>query len=112
MALAVIVVALQQASMALFVVGAVVGGVAVGAAFIGSLATANRLSPPDIRGQVVSTYFTFAYVGLTIPVIAVGFAAEHIGFLGGVRLLGRAAVLCVFTLVLAGRATTAASPAR
>jgi MFS family permease len=107
-ALALVVAALQQASLPLFVVATIVGGIAVGAAFIGSLATANRLAPADIRGQVVSTYFTFAYVGLTIPVIAVGFAADRIGFLGAVLAcsVGLAAV-CVFALVLAGRARPA-----
>jgi len=72
--LALIVGALSQASMLLFLIGTVVGGVAVGAVFIGSLSTANRLAPAEIRGRVVSTYFVFAYVGLTIPVIGVGIA--------------------------------------
>ena len=56
-ALALIVAALSQAAMALFLTGTVVGGVAVGAVFLGSLATANRLAPPGRRGQVVSAYF-------------------------------------------------------
>ena len=78
-ALALIVAGLSEASMALFLVGTVIGGVAVGAAFIGSLSTANRLAPVQMRGRVVSTYFLFAYVGLTIPVIGVGIASEHVG---------------------------------
>ncbi len=78
-ALALIVAGLSEASMALFLVGTVIGGVAVGAAFIGSLSTANRLAPVQTRGRVVSTYFVFAYVGLAIPVIAVGIASEHVG---------------------------------
>ena len=65
--------------MALFLVGTVVCGVGVGAVFVGSLSTANRLAPPEIRGRVVSTYFVFCYVGLTIPVIGVGIAAESYG---------------------------------
>lgn len=78
-ALALIVTGLAEASMALFLAGTVIGGVAVGAAFIGSLSTANRLAPVQMRGRVVSTYFVFAYVGLTIPVIGVGIASEHVG---------------------------------
>lgn len=102
-ALALIVGALQQESLALFVVGTVVAGVAVGATFIGSLSTANRLAPPEVRGQVVSTYFLFAYVGLTIPVITVGFAAEHIDYLGAVSVCSAGlAALCALTLVLTG----------
>jgi MFS family permease len=78
-ALALIVAGLSEASMTLFLAGAVIGGVAVGAAFIGSLSTANRLAPAQMRGRVVSTYFVFAYVGLATPVIGVGIAAEHVG---------------------------------
>ena len=78
-ALALIVAGLSQASFPLFLVGTGVGGVAVGCLFLGSLATANRLAPAATRSQVVSTYFLFAYIGLTIPVIAVGVASQHIG---------------------------------
>ena len=78
-ALALIAAALSQASMALFLAGTVVGGVAVGAIFLGSLATANRLAPPERRGQAISTYFVLCYCGLIIPVIGVGVASEFIG---------------------------------
>ena len=71
-ALALIVAALAEAGMALFLTGTVVGGVAVGAVFLGSLATANRLAPPGQRAQTVSTFFVFCYAGLTIPVVGVG----------------------------------------
>lgn len=56
-----------------------VGGVGVGGVFLGSLSTANRLSPPAERGRVVSTFFVFCYIGQTIPVIGVGIAAPHVG---------------------------------
>ncbi len=78
-ALALIVAGLSAASMPLFLVGTVVSGVAVGAVFMGSLATANRVAPAETRGQVISTFFVFAYVGLTVPVIAVGFGSQAFG---------------------------------
>jgi MFS family permease len=78
-ALAIIVAGLSQASLPVFLIGTIAGGVAVGAVFIGSLSTANRLAPAEIRGRVVSTYFVFAYVGLTIPVIGVGVASQYEG---------------------------------
>jgi len=78
-ALALIVAGLSQASMALFLAGDIAGGIAVGAVVIGSLSTANRLAPPQLRGRVVSTYFVFCYVGLTIPVIGVGIASGYEG---------------------------------
>jgi len=81
-ALALIVAALSQAALALFLAGTVVGGVAVGAVFLGSLATANRLAPPGRRGQVVSAYFVLCYCGLIIPVVGVGVASGFIGTSG------------------------------
>jgi MFS family permease len=78
-ALALIVAGLSDASMPVFLAGTVVSGVASGAVFMGSLAAANRLAPAETRGQVISTYFVFAYVGLTVPVIAVGFGAQAFG---------------------------------
>jgi MFS family permease len=92
-ALALIVAGLSQASMVLFLIGTIVGGVAVGAIFIGSLSTANRLAPAENRGRVVSTYFVFAYVGLTIPVIAVGIAAQNVGDF-------RAVLVCAIALAV------------
>jgi MFS family permease len=78
-ALALIVAALSQAGMALFLAGTVVGGVAVGAVFLGSLATANRLAPPGQRAQVISAFFVACYAGLIIPVVGVGVASGFIG---------------------------------
>ena len=78
-ALTLIVAALAAASMALFLAGTVVGGAAVGAVFLGSLATANRLAPPGRRGQTVSTFFVLCYAGLIIPVVSVGVATLFTG---------------------------------
>jgi MFS family permease len=100
-ALALIVAALSQASMALFLIGTIVGGVAAGAVFIGSLSTANRLAPAGIRGRVVSTYFVFAYVGLTIPVIGVGVASQYEGDF-------RAVLVCAIVLAALGTGSMAA----
>jgi MFS family permease len=77
--LALIVAGLSASSLAVFLAGTVVGGIAVGALFIGSMSTANRLAPADSRAQVVSTYFVFAYTGLIIPVVGVGTAADYVG---------------------------------
>jgi MFS family permease len=98
-ALALIVAALSQASMALLLTGTVVGGVAVGAVFLGSLATANRLAPPGQRGQVISAYFVACYTGLIIPVVAVGVATEFISDFAAVLALSiLLAGLCLFSL--------------
>ena len=98
-ALALIVAALSQADMALFLAGTVVGGMAVGAVFLGSLATANRLAPPGQRSQVISAYFVACYTGLIIPVVGVGVATEFISDFAAVLALSiLLAVLCLFSL--------------
>ena len=112
-ALALIVAALSEASMALFLAGTIVGGVAVGAVFIGSLSTANRLAPVEVRGRVVSTYFVFAYVGLTIPVIGVGIASEYVGDFRAVLVCSIVlAVLCVVSMAGIRRAAAGKTATR
>ena len=95
-ALALIVAGLSAASMPLFLASTVVSGVSVGAVFMGSLATANRVAPAETRGQVISAFFVFAYVGLTVPVIAVGFGSQAFGDFRAI--LGCAIVLAAIAL--------------
>ena len=98
-ALALILAALAQAGMALFLAGTVVGGVAVGAIFLGSLATANRLAPPERRGHVVSTFFVACYAGLIIPVVGVGVLSAFTGTFPAVLAFSLLlAALCLFSL--------------
>jgi predicted MFS family arabinose efflux permease len=104
-ALALIADALAQGSLAVFLAGTVVGGVAVGAVFLGSLATANRLAPPGQRAQVVSTFFAACYCGLIIPVVGVGIASVFIGDFAAVLALSiLLAVLCLFSFASIRRA--------
>jgi MFS family permease len=104
-ALALIVAALDEASMALLLAGTVVGGVAVGSVFLGSLATANRLAPPGQRGQVISAYFVACYTGLIIPVVGVGVASEFISDFAAVLALSVVlAGLCLLSLARISRA--------
>jgi MFS family permease len=104
-ALALIVAALSQASMAVFLAGTVVAGVAVGAVFLGSLATANRLAPPGRRGQAISTFFVLCYAGLIVPVVGVGVASGFIGDFAAVLAFSiLLAVLSLFSLASIRRA--------
>jgi MFS family permease len=99
-ALALIVAALAQAAMALFLAGTVAGGVAVGAIFLGSLATANRLAPPERRGQAISAFFVVCYAGLIIPVVGVGVLSGFTGTFTAVLAFSvLLAALCLFSMV-------------
>ena len=106
--LALIVAGLSQASLGLFLTGTGVGGVAVGCVFLGSLSATNRLAPADRRAQVVSSYFVLCYLGLAVPVIAVGISAEHVGIFRSVLVCSIAlAVLSVISFVTFRRAGVA-----
>ena len=52
--LAFVIAGMSAASLGLFLAGTVVGGLAVGALFIGSLSTANGLAPAEGHAQVLS----------------------------------------------------------
>jgi MFS family permease len=94
-----IVAALAESAMALFLAGTVVGGVAVGAIFMGSLATANRLAPADRRSHSLSAFFMACYAGLIIPVVGVGVLAEFTGtFPAVLTFSGLLAGLSVFSI--------------
>jgi MFS family permease len=112
--LALIVAGLSQASLGLFLTGTGVGGVAVGCVFLGSLSAANRLAPAERRAQVVSSYFVLCYVGLTVPVIAVGISSEHVGIFRSVPVcsiaLAALSVISFATFRRAGVAGQAESP--
>jgi MFS family permease len=98
-ALALIVAALAQSGMALFLAGTVVGGVAVGAIFLGSLATANRLAPAERRGHAISAFFVACYAGLIIPVVGVGVLSGFTGTFPAVLAFSIVlAVLCLFAI--------------
>jgi MFS family permease len=98
-ALALIVAALSEADMALLLAGTVVGGAAVGAVFLGSMATANRLAPPAERGRAISAFFVACYAGLIVPVVGVGVATEFISdFVAVLALSILLAALCLFSL--------------
>jgi MFS family permease len=70
--LALITAALPETSLPLFVIGAVVGGAGVGFAFRAAVVSVATRSPDERRGEVLSTFFFIAYVGITVPVVCAG----------------------------------------
>ena len=68
-----------NASLVLFLLGAVVSGLGQGLSFRAGLAAVNANSPPDRRGEVASTFFVVLYVAISLPVIGVGAAAQGFG---------------------------------
>ena len=65
-------------NLALFVIGGVVVGAGGGLVFKGALVTAASTAPAGSRAEVLAGFFLGAYVGLSIPVIALGVATTYI----------------------------------
>lgn len=64
--------ALPADSLALFVGGGAVGGAGVGVAFRAAVVSIASPAPDARRGEVLSTFFVIAYIGITVPVIGAG----------------------------------------
>jgi MFS family permease len=76
----------------LFVLGAVVAGAGVGLLFRACLGLVAAMAPSDRRGETLAGLFLLAYLGLIVPVLAVGAA---------LALLPPVPVLAVFAAVVA-----------
>lgn len=59
-------------SMLLLLAAAAAGGIAASLGTRGSLQVVNGIAPSDRRGEMVSSYFLFAFAGNSLPVIGVG----------------------------------------
>ncbi|WP_236794602.1 MFS transporter [Amycolatopsis sp. GM8] len=90
----------QVPSLALFLVGGVLAGGGAGAAFKGSVSIVLSLAPPEGRGEALAGLFLAAYVGLAIPVVALGLATQLVSL--RVALAGFA-VLLLAILAVVGR---------
>jgi sugar phosphate permease len=82
--LALIVVALFQESVPLFVVGTLISGLGHGLAFLGSQQLVDWVAPESSRGAVFSAFYVFIYLGAALPALGVGFGADIVGFLAAV----------------------------
>jgi len=65
-------------NLALFVVGGVVVGAGGGLVFKGALVTAASTAPVGSRAEVLAGFFLGAYIGLSIPVIALGVVTTYV----------------------------------
>ncbi len=74
--LAVITAAFWLASLALLLAGGIVAGSGAGAAFKGSVSTVLGIARPQARGEALAGLFLAGYVGLAVPVVALGLATS------------------------------------
>ena len=65
-------------SLALFLTGAAVAGAGIGAIIRGSLTVVITTAGPDDRAGALATFFTAGYAGVSLPVVGVGLALQHL----------------------------------
>jgi MFS family permease len=93
---ALLAVALETESLATLITSSVAVGVGQGLAIGAGLAAINQRAPVERRGETASSFFVVMYVGLSLPVIGAGLAANSVGL----RTAGIAFSMAVAVLVL------------
>ena len=78
MAVLVISVWLSTPSLALFLLGGVITGAGAGALFKGVVTTIVGVSAPERRAEALAGMFLAGYVGLTVPVVALGVMTQSL----------------------------------
>lgn len=92
--------ALHFASLPGLIVAGVIAGIGQGISFGRGLSAIAERTPPERLAEVSSTYFVVAYVGISLPVIGDGFAAQVWGLRdAGVIFAIAAAVLVSMCLI-------------
>jgi MFS family permease len=82
--LSLIVIALFQKSVLVFIAGTLVSGLGHGLAFLGAQQLVDWVAPENSRGAIFSAFYAFIYLGATLPALGVGFGADVVGFLAAV----------------------------
>ena len=84
-------------SLPVALVGAVITGIAAGLVVRSTMATIQRVAPDHARGGVTSAFLTVCYLAMSVPVVAAGLGADHLGLraVTGWFLLGLAALVTV-----------------
>lgn len=85
-----------------FLVSAVVIGFGMGSAMFGSLRTIGAAAPPDRRAQVMAAFYIVAYAAISLPAIAAGYSARHLGAAPTIQIFGAGIVaVSLATMALA-----------
>ncbi|EOR22323.1 MFS transporter [Niallia sp. FSL W8-1348] len=79
-----LVITINTQSLTLLLISAVLIGGGNGPAYAGSLALVNEMAPSKIKGNIVSTFFVITYLGVSLPVIGLGYLSQTFGVAGAV----------------------------
>jgi MFS family permease len=99
---AVTAVAVSEASMAFFFVGAMIAGVGFGAGFQGAVRTVVPFAAPHERAGVLSIIFIISYIAMGVPAVAAGWMMARHG-----NVVATAQLFAAVIMALAGTALLA-----
>ncbi|KAB7665072.1 MFS transporter [Bacillus sp. B1-b2] len=95
-----LVITIYAQSLTLLLLSAVLIGAGNGPAYAGSLALVNEVAPTQMKGNIVSFFFVITYLGVSLPVIGLGFITQTIGVAGAVT--GYAIMMGIFIVIVSG----------
>jgi hypothetical protein len=109
--LAVLALTRAVASLPLLLAAAAVAGAGQGLVFLGGLTAVNHHAPPERHADVLSTFYVVIYLGVSLPVVGVGFLTTVVGLLPAVQwFAAAAAVLSVAALAFLALCARPAAP--
>jgi len=103
-------VSLSLSSAAAFLASGAIAGVGFGLAFMGALRHLAGAIPDGHRGEVMSAFYVVAYMAISVPAIAAGFASPQLGLTETFQVF--AGVVVVLALAVAAGGLRIERPAR
>jgi MFS family permease len=77
--MAALIVTLETKSLFFLLLTTILIGFGHGPTFAGSLALTNHISPDESRGDIIASFYVLTYLGVSLPILGLGFAARWVG---------------------------------
>jgi hypothetical protein len=86
--LAMVIAAISASSLPLLIAGGIVAGSGVGATFKSAIGSVLAISSPDTRGEALTGLFLAGYIGMALPVVALGLIMQSLPLVLSVVIFG------------------------
>ncbi|HYB22618.1 MAG TPA: MFS transporter [Solirubrobacteraceae bacterium] len=93
---------LTAASAAFFLSAAAITGFGFGLAFMGALRHLSAAIPESHRGEVMSAFYVVAYLAISLPAVAAGFAAPRFGLIDTFQAFSAIVVVLALAVAVGG----------
>ncbi len=97
--LAILVTGMWFSALAVFIIGGVATGAGAGLVFRGAMVRAGESAGTSSRAEVMAGFFLAAYIGLSLPVIALGVILNFVSARGAILVFSAVAALAVVVSV-------------